>query len=145
MLWPKKKLYQEFDNEKKFLRLENSSPPPPLITFLKVRPLTPDNYKTHNLRDPVIIQERIGSDAKNTPRGRVRRAWGSYATLTLHQTDFEREKKDLKKKTKKTRLFCSLLQARSLGTVKRYFFELLPVGIWEWGMFIQPLNFVLVL
>ena len=37
MLWPKKKSYREFDNEKKSLRLEN--PPPPLpITFLMVRP-----------------------------------------------------------------------------------------------------------
>ena len=27
MLWPKKNSYKEFDNEKKFLRLENSSPP----------------------------------------------------------------------------------------------------------------------
>ena len=26
MLWPKKNSYKEFDNEKKFLRLENSSP-----------------------------------------------------------------------------------------------------------------------
>ena len=34
----KKKSSKEFDNEKKFLRLENS--PPPAITFLKVRPLT---------------------------------------------------------------------------------------------------------
>ena len=32
---PKK--YKEFDNEKKFLRLENSAPPTP-ITFLMVRP-----------------------------------------------------------------------------------------------------------
>ena len=38
MLWPKKDSYKEFDNEKKFLRLENSPPPPP-ITFLMVRPL----------------------------------------------------------------------------------------------------------
>ena len=38
MLWPKRNSYEEFDNEKKFLRLENS--PPPAITFLKVRPLT---------------------------------------------------------------------------------------------------------
>ena len=38
MLWPKKNSYKEFDNEKKFLRLENSPPPPP-ITFLMVRPL----------------------------------------------------------------------------------------------------------
>ena len=39
MLWPKKNSYKEFDNEKKFLWLENSSPPPPTpITFLMVRP-----------------------------------------------------------------------------------------------------------
>ena len=31
MLWPKKNSYQEFDNEKKFLRFENSPPPPPII------------------------------------------------------------------------------------------------------------------
>ena len=29
MLWPKKNSCKEFDNEKKFLRLENSPPPPP--------------------------------------------------------------------------------------------------------------------
>ena len=28
MLWAKKNSYKEFDNEKKFLRLENSPPPP---------------------------------------------------------------------------------------------------------------------
>ena len=28
MLWPKKNSYKEFDNEKKFLRLENSPPLP---------------------------------------------------------------------------------------------------------------------
>ena len=39
MLWSKKNSYKEFDNEKKFLRLENSFPPPPPITFLMVRPL----------------------------------------------------------------------------------------------------------
>ena len=40
MLWPKINLYKEFDNEKKYLRLENSpSPTPrPPITFLMVRP-----------------------------------------------------------------------------------------------------------
>ena len=32
-----KNSYKEFDNEKQFLRLENSLPPPP-ITFLMVRP-----------------------------------------------------------------------------------------------------------
>ena len=43
MQGPEKNLYKEFDNEKKFLRLENSPPrhppPPPPITFLLVRPL----------------------------------------------------------------------------------------------------------
>ena len=29
MLWPKKNSYKEFDNEKEFLRLKNSPPPPP--------------------------------------------------------------------------------------------------------------------
>ena len=38
MLWPKKNSYEEFDNEKKLLRLETSPPPSP-ITFLMVRPL----------------------------------------------------------------------------------------------------------
>ena len=38
MLWPKKNSYKEFDNEKKFLLLENSPPP---MTFLMVRPLVP--------------------------------------------------------------------------------------------------------
>ena len=28
MLWPKINSYKEFDNEKKFLQLENSPPPP---------------------------------------------------------------------------------------------------------------------
>ena len=38
MQGPEKNSYKEFDNEKKFLRLENSSSPTP-ITFLMVRPL----------------------------------------------------------------------------------------------------------
>ena len=38
MQGPEKNSYKEFDNEKKFLQLENSPPPPP-ITFLMVRPL----------------------------------------------------------------------------------------------------------
>ena len=33
MLWPKKNSYKEFDNEKKFLRLENSHPPPHNFSF----------------------------------------------------------------------------------------------------------------
>ena len=41
MLWPKKNSYKEFDNEKIFLRLENSPLPlpPSTITFLMIRPL----------------------------------------------------------------------------------------------------------
>ena len=34
MLRPKKNSYEESDNEKKFLRLENSLPSPPPISFL---------------------------------------------------------------------------------------------------------------
>ena len=41
MQGPEKNSYKEFDNEKKFLRLENS--PPPLITFVMVRPLAADH------------------------------------------------------------------------------------------------------
>ena len=37
MRWPKKNSYKEFDDKKKFLRLENSHPPS--ITFLMFRPL----------------------------------------------------------------------------------------------------------
>ena len=33
MLWPEKNSYKEFDNEKKFLRLENSPLPPPPNNF----------------------------------------------------------------------------------------------------------------
>ena len=33
MLWPKKNSCKEFDNEKKFLQLENSPPPPPPHNF----------------------------------------------------------------------------------------------------------------
>ena len=36
MLWPKKNSYKEFDNEKKFLQLENSPPRPQ--TFLMAHP-----------------------------------------------------------------------------------------------------------
>ena len=45
MQGPEKNSYNEFDNEKKFLRLENSPRPP--ITFLMVRPqapITPSTY-----------------------------------------------------------------------------------------------------
>ena len=41
MQGPEKNSYNEFDNEKKFLQLENSPPPP--ITFLMVRPLVSNN------------------------------------------------------------------------------------------------------
>ena len=39
MQGPEKKLYKEFDNEKKFLHPQNSPSPPPPQTFLMVRPL----------------------------------------------------------------------------------------------------------
>ena len=44
MQGPEKNSYKEFDNEKKFLQLENSPPPP--ITFLMVRPLAAWVFET---------------------------------------------------------------------------------------------------
>jgi len=41
MLWPKKNSYKEFDNENKFLRLENSPPP---HNFSNGRSLTQDKF-----------------------------------------------------------------------------------------------------
>ena len=52
MLWPKKNSYKEFDNEKKFLRLENSPPPP--ITFLMVGPLIPFFLQTTFILPPKL-------------------------------------------------------------------------------------------
>ena len=51
MLWPKKNSYTEFDNEKKFLRVENFPPSPP-ITFLMVGPLAAreENISAWNCR-----------------------------------------------------------------------------------------------
>ena len=49
MLRPKKNSYKEFDNEKKFLRLENSPPPPTPITFLASCPSLNQNYVFHFL------------------------------------------------------------------------------------------------
>ena len=53
MLWSKKNSYKEFDNEKKFLRLENSPPPP--ITFLMVRPLERLRRRLARLDLPLIV------------------------------------------------------------------------------------------
>ena len=49
MLWPKKNSYKEFDNEKKFLRLENSPPP---MTILMVCPLT---WWTSQWKAPLVV------------------------------------------------------------------------------------------
>ena len=37
MLWPKKNSYKEFDNEKKFPRLENSPPPDNFFNGLSLK------------------------------------------------------------------------------------------------------------
>ena len=37
MLWPKKNSYKEFDNEKKFPRLENSPPPDNFVNGLSLK------------------------------------------------------------------------------------------------------------
>ena len=44
MLWPKKNSYKEFDNEKEFLRLENSQHPPPPGKFLLVESEMRENF-----------------------------------------------------------------------------------------------------
>ena len=54
MLWPKKNSYKEFANEKKFLRLENSPPPP--ITFLMVRPLLEIFLQALHLTEPFALR-----------------------------------------------------------------------------------------
>ena len=49
MLWPEKNSYKEFDNEKKFLRLEN---PPPPHNFSNGPSLTSlHSQKHHGLTD----------------------------------------------------------------------------------------------
>ena len=58
MLRPKKNSYKEFDNEKKFLRLKNSPPPPP-ITFLMVRPLE-GSFSAHRAEKKTILQSHGG-------------------------------------------------------------------------------------
>ena len=57
MLRPNKNSYKEFDNKKKFLRLENSPPPPLPITFLMVRPLGTLLKKTEH--NNLVIKDRL--------------------------------------------------------------------------------------
>ena len=60
MLWPKKNSYKEFDNEKKFLRLENSPTPnnfsngPSLKIWLAARRLIAFLLLAGRPRDPKI-------------------------------------------------------------------------------------------
>ena len=68
MLRPKKNSYKEFDNEKIFLRLENSFPLP--ITFPMVRPLGNSYYLLSftTLREhPVFLALDCGSQANYLP------------------------------------------------------------------------------
>ena len=55
MLWPKKNSYKEFDNEKEFLRLENSPPSLPPNNFSNGQSLTGDGC----LREP-CFERRSG-------------------------------------------------------------------------------------
>ena len=55
MLWPKQNSYKEFDNEKEFLRLENSPPPPPRHNCSNGQSLTGDGC----LREP-CFEKRSG-------------------------------------------------------------------------------------
>ena len=78
MLWSKKNSYKEFDNEKKFLRRENSLPPP--ITFLMVRPLESLIFYHVNPRVRVINVLTF-----EQPESRPR-----YLTLVITNTLYQR-------------------------------------------------------
>ena len=57
MLWAKKNSYKDFDNEKKFLQLENSPPP---NNFSNGPSLTVTSYLQTSLKmDPVWVSEQI--------------------------------------------------------------------------------------
>ena len=63
MLWPKKNSYKEFDNEKKFLRLENSLLPPPLHNFSNGPSLKGKGYLCSS---PIFLQ---GTETLVSPFG----------------------------------------------------------------------------
>ena len=75
MQGPEKNSYKEFDNEKKFLRLENSPPPP--ITFLMVRPLAVSI-------DIFITKGRGGGRKRQKRRGRKDISMGEYLLQLPH-------------------------------------------------------------
>ena len=63
MLWPKKNSYKEFDNEKKFLRLEILSSPPPLHNFSNGPSLKGKGYLCSS---PIFLQ---GTETLVSPFG----------------------------------------------------------------------------
>ena len=67
MQGPEKNSYKEFDNEKKFLRLENSPPPP--ITFLMVRPLS--SLPADVLWGSFVTHSFVTNEPQRTSAGRL--------------------------------------------------------------------------
>ena len=68
MLWPKKNSYKESDNEKKFLRLENSPSP------------------AHNFSNGPFLTEVLRYSADTFSRVKARHMiWGSVQSLTKIQ------------------------------------------------------------
>ena len=83
MLWPKKNSYKEFDNEKKFLRLKNSPPPPP--------------HKTHNFSNgPSLSRHTSSTTREHTHHAGVWENRKGFLTYNL-KNDYERtlNKKEL--------------------------------------------------
>ena len=77
MLWPKINSHKEFDNEEKFLRFENSPPPP--ITFL-VLPLS-------SLPADVLWGSVVTPSFQTNPPGRQRGGYklSLFIFLSLYQ------------------------------------------------------------
>ena len=65
MLWPKKNSYKEFDNEKKFLRLENSPPRRP-HNFSNGRSLTTNTSPLDPVRERSGDRKCVGCSQATT-------------------------------------------------------------------------------
>ena len=65
MLWPKKNSYKEFDNEKKFLRLENSPPTHNRIIIYKYKYSRKGKLNEKNSYTPINPKKYSSYDLKN--------------------------------------------------------------------------------
>ena len=81
MLRPKKSSYKEFDNEKKFLRLEISPqpPPPPPITFFNGPSLI---HFVIKLSTPFFLQKKSNFKVMNKISRKYTRSSSEYANFS---------------------------------------------------------------